>query len=66
MRAFLWQFFNAATIERLSETPFAGLDLEQLGRAAARRGVHFLAGFEALPNEPEATEEPAAKPPGSD
>src|SRR5690606_1819959 len=30
VRAFLWQFYDAATVERLSETPFAGLDLEQL------------------------------------
>lgn len=61
VRAFLWQFYNAATIERLSETPFAGLDLEQLAGPQRDAAFDFLAGFEALPNEPEATEEPAVE-----
>lgn len=61
VRAFLWQFYATATVERLSETPFAGLDLEQLAGPQRDAAFDFLAGFEALPNEPEATEEPAAE-----
>ena len=64
VRAFLWQMYDAATVERLSETPFAGLDLEQFAGPQRDEAFDFLASLESLPPEPEAeaTEEPAAEP----
>lgn len=58
VRAFLWQFYDQATVERLSETPFAGLDLEQWAGDERSAAFDFLAAFEPAPSEQPA-EEPA-------
>jgi len=54
VRAFMWQLYDAATVERLSETPFAGLDLEAFAGPERDAVFDYLAGFEAVPSEPEA------------
>ena len=63
VRAFLWQFYDAQTVERLSDAPFAGLDLVQFVGPQRDEVFDFLASFEPLPAAPEgeATEEPAAE-----
>ena len=79
VRAFMWQLYDAETVERLSETPFAGLDLEQFAGPQRDEVFDFLASFEALPPEPEAeateeadapeaeaTEEPTEEADGAD
>ncbi len=59
VRAFLWDFFSESAISTLAETPYAGLDVEQLRGALRDEAFQMLADFEAQqPTEDEPTVEP--------
>ena len=64
VRAFLWDFFSESAISTLADTPYAGLDVEQLRGALRDEAFQILADYEAqAADQPTEAEPPSSRRP---